>query len=63
MSLLFNALHTHPTIVIRPQTNPAYIKFSFSLGLLSVHSVHHLDVNLQLIQREQHPVSAVLAAA
>lgn len=26
---------------------------------LSVHSVHHLDINLQLIEREQHPVSAV----
>ena len=26
---------------------------------LSIHSIHHLDINLQFIQREQHPVSAV----
>lgn len=26
---------------------------------LSIHSVHHLHINLQLIQREQHPFSAV----
>lgn len=26
---------------------------------LSIHGVHHLDVNLQLIQREQHPLSTI----
>lgn len=26
---------------------------------LSVHSIHHLDINLQLVEREQHPLSAV----
>lgn len=26
---------------------------------LSIHGVYHLDVNLKLIQREQHPVSPV----
>lgn len=35
------------------------LSHSLRAYLLSIHGIHHLDVNLQLIQREQHPVSTV----
>jgi len=33
------------------------------MTLLSIHGSYHLDINLELIQRGQHPVSAVRPAS
>ncbi|TNN70714.1 hypothetical protein EYF80_018997 [Liparis tanakae] len=53
--LLLSRIHLLPAKVSAAPLSHVYS--------LSIHGVYHLDVNLKLIQREQHPVSSVLTSS
>lgn len=58
MSLLFRALHAH-TADERDALHLLTLALSCFSDLLSVYGVHHLHVDLQLVEGEQHSLTPV----